>query len=182
MQSYLITDPSIYSHDKELFVTQLKRSFEKHQPDYALYRDKDFENYETFAALFIQVCQEHHVKAMLHNHAPLALRLGAYGVHYSGDKICSIGVTSNTLFQVLSTHSLQEILSAANLGIDAVTYSPIFATPNKGEPVGTDKLKEVVQASPIPIIALGGIINDKQIHEIEKTNAWAFASIRYFKT
>ncbi len=180
MYSYLITDPSIYSHDKATFTQQLHAIFKKHQPDYALYRDKAFDDYESFATLFVQICKEHGVKAMLHNHAPLAVRLDAYGVHYSSNKLCSIGITPGNLFQVLSSHTLDEIRSAATLGIDAVTYSPIFATPNKGKPVGIAHLKEVISASPLPIIALGGIINEDQIQEVQKAGAWAFASIRYF--
>jgi thiamine-phosphate pyrophosphorylase len=181
MQSYLITDPSLYTHDLPTFKARLQAAFTRHQPDYALYRDKAFKEYESFATLFVAVCQEYGIKAMLHNQAALAFKLQAHGVHYSGDKLCSIGTTSNKLFQVLSTHSLEEIKSAATLGIDAVTYSPIFATPNKGQPVGIEKLKEVVSASPLPVIALGGIINEKQIQEIKKTQTWAFASIRYFQ-
>ena len=41
--------------------------------------------------------------------------------------------------------------------------------------------KEVVDKyTNINIIALGGIINDKQIEQISKTKAYGFASIRYF--
>ena len=177
MKSYLITDPSFYTHD-----SKLTSSFKKHQPDFALYRDKDFKDYDTFASHFVKLCKEHNVKAILHNKAPLAHQLRAYGVHYSGDKLCSIGTTSSELFQVLSTHNLEEIISAHQLGINAVTFSPIFETPNKGEPKGIDVLKEVVTNSPLPIIALGGIINKEQLHAIDKTKAWAFASIRYFET
>lgn len=180
MKSYLITDPSFYSHDLETFISKLTTSFKKHQPDFALYRDKNFKDYDAFAPHFVKLCKAYQVKAILHNKAPLAYQLGAYGVHYSGDKLCSISTTSSELFQVLSTHSLEEIISAHQLGINAVTFSPIFATPNKGEPKGIDILKSVVANAPLPIIALGGIIDKEQIVEVEKAGAWAFASIRYF--
>ena len=43
------------------------------------------------------------------------------------------------------------------------------------------KLKDIVSKyQNINIIALGGIINDEQIEEISKTNAYGIASIRYF--
>ena len=180
LKSYLITDPYFYTHDLDTFISKLTASFKKHKPDFALYRDKEFEDYESFAPHFVKLCKEHQVKAILHNKAPLAYQLGAYGVHYSGDKLCSIGTTSSKLFQILSTHSLAEIISAKQLGIDAVTFSPIFETPNKGEPTGIEVLKTIVKQSPLPIIALGGIIDESQIAEIEKSQAWAFASIRYF--
>lgn len=182
MKSYLITDPSFYTHDLKGFIAKLTDSLKKHKPDFALYRDKEFKSYDTFAPYFVKFCKEHGVKAILHNKAPLAQQLGAYGVHYSSNKLCSIGTTSNELFQILSTHTPEEIISAKQLGIDAVTFSPIFETPNKGEPKGVDILKEVVTNSPLPIIALGGIIDKKQIAQIEKSGAWGFASIRYFYT
>jgi len=180
LKSYLITDPSIYTHDLQTFISKLTTAFKTHQPDFALYRDKDFEDYTIFAPHFVKLCKEHQVKAIIHNHAPLAHQLDAFGVHYSGDKLCSIGVTSSQLFQILSAHSLQEIKSAAELGIDAVTFSPIFSTPNKGEPKGIEVLKEVIKNSPLPVIALGGIIDSSQIEAIKESAAWGFASIRYF--
>ena len=61
-----------------------------------------------------------------------------------------------------------------------VTYSPIFFSPNKGEPKGLEKLKEAVDTFDIDIIALGGIIDEKHIEQIKETNAKGFASIRYF--
>jgi thiamine-phosphate pyrophosphorylase len=44
-----------------------------------------------------------------------------------------------------------------------------------------DKLNEVIEKFPnLKIFALGGIIQNEQIKEIEKTKAYGFASIRYF--
>ena len=180
IQKYLITDPSYLSHDKKIFEEKLTQAFNKHQPDFALYRDKAYEAYEELAKIFVKVCHHYGVKAMLHNHAKLAASIKAYGVHYSSDKLCSIGHHDKTLYTVLSTHEIAQIVAATELGIDAVTFSPIFSTPNKGKPVGVVKLKEVVNASRLPIIALGGIIEEDQINEVEKAGAFAFASIRYF--
>jgi thiamine-phosphate pyrophosphorylase len=61
-----------------------------------------------------------------------------------------------------------------------VTYSPIFVTPNKGKAKGCEELFQVVQKVKIPVIALGGIISDEHIKQIELTGASGFASIRYF--
>ena len=44
-----------------------------------------------------------------------------------------------------------------------------------------DKLNEVIEKFPnLKIFALGGIIQNEQIKEIEKTKAYGFESIRYF--
>lgn len=68
-----------------------------------------------------------------------------------------------------------------NSHINAITYSPIYKSPNKGEPKGIDNLKQVVNIyEDVNIIALGGIINDEQVSQIKKAKAFGFASIRYF--
>lgn len=60
----------------------------------------------------------------------------------------------------VSTHNLEEALRAAEEGADYITLSPIFPSiskPGYGPPLGLETLREVVQAVPIPVIALGGI-------------------------
>ena len=77
-------------------------------------------------------------------------------------------------------HNEEEIYKALKFGADAVTYSPIFYTPDKGNPKGLEDLNEKVAKINIKIIALGGIISDEDIAKIKSTDAYAFASIRYF--
>ena len=43
-----------------------------------------------------------------------------------------------------------------------------------------EKIEKVVKKYSIDIIALGGIISNEQIKELEKTGVYGFASIRYF--
>jgi len=81
---------------------------------------------------------------------------------------------------VASAHSLQELHTIKKLGGDMATFSPIFATPNKGMPKGVRALKKVVRRSRLPILALGGIIRKKEVAQITRTKAAGFASIRYF--
>jgi len=81
---------------------------------------------------------------------------------------------------IISTHTHQEVLRAQKLGADAVTYSPIFASPNKGAPKGIDALKELLEVCDISVFALGGIVDKSHVDMIEQTKAYGFASIRYF--
>jgi len=81
---------------------------------------------------------------------------------------------------VVSCHSEAEVSKAEELGADAVTYSPIFSTPNKGEPKGLAELQRMVDKISLPIIALGGITTPEQVKAVEKTGCFGFASIRYF--
>ena len=66
------------------------------------------------------------------------------------------------------------------MGADYVTYSPIFTSPNKGEPKGIEDLKELIKTSKIKILALGGIVEARHVEMIKDTKAYGFASIRYF--
>jgi thiamine-phosphate pyrophosphorylase len=64
----------------------------------------------------------------------------------------------------VSTHSKAEILAAAEMGADFVTFGPVYATPSKaiyGKPQGLAALNEACRASPIAVFALGGITLDK---------------------
>jgi thiamine-phosphate pyrophosphorylase len=81
---------------------------------------------------------------------------------------------------VISCHNEKDIKNAIEQKADFITYSPIFPTPNKGEPKGLEELEKIVKRYPINIIALGGIISNEQIKELEKTGVYGFASIRYF--
>lgn len=62
-----------------------------------------------------------------------------------------------------------------------MTYSPIFASPNKGETKGMDDLNELLDKCEIKAFALGGIVEEEQMVQIAKTKSYGFASIRYFK-
>jgi len=81
---------------------------------------------------------------------------------------------------IASTHTLEEVLEAEKRGADAITFSPIFRTPNKGEPLGLEKLKEINDKIHIKCFALGGIINMEQVDACEKVGVYGFASIRFF--
>ena len=88
---------------------------------------------------------------------------------------------NQNLFTIISTHTFKEIEKAQKFGADAVTFSPIFYTPNKGKPKGVKELKKAITTFPdIKIIALGGIVSDKEVLQIQRTGAYGFASIRYF--
>jgi len=179
MLSYAITDPSTLSSDHPDFYL----SYIDGIADMVLYRDKQNDRYRENAKRFIRAAKVYPFdKIVLHNDALLAKDLEADGVHLSSDRMEVIPFAKQEgLFVIISTHRLDEALSAQKLGADMVTFSPIFDTPNKGKPVGVEKLREVCSAVSIPVIALGGILTPKQIGACQKAGAKGFASIRYFK-
>jgi len=151
-------------------------------PDFALYRDKENENYRVEAENFVQMSKSFkRLKSFLHRDYNLAHTLGSTGVHLTSTQFDDIPKAKALGLEVIiSTHTFGEVAKAEKLGADYVTYSPIFPTPNKGEPKGVADLQKVITTSHINIFALGGIIDEKQIQEIENTGAFGFASIRYF--
>ena len=85
------------------------------------------------------------------------------------------------MYVIISCHNENDLENAIKSKADAVTYSPIFETPNKGLPKGIEVLNNITtKYENTNIIALGGIINDEQIEQISKTKAYGIASIRYF--
>ncbi|MCK9454095.1 MAG: thiamine phosphate synthase [Sulfurimonas sp.] len=182
MQKYLITSKELYTDIPEIFCSRLDLQIKKHNPSYALYRDKSNPNYSNLAALFAKLCAENvGVKSFLHQDVELAKKLAVTGVHLASTQFAKIeDAKSLGLEVIISTHTKGEVLLAQKLGADAVTYSPIFASPNKGKPKGINDLKELLEICKIDVFALGGIVTKEHLEKIAQTKVYGFASIRYF--
>lgn len=176
MIAYAITDPSTLNftnleHDLKRFSSQASM---------ILYRDKQSRDYSRQAKAFLAEAKGFD-KVLLHSDHRLAKALGAEGVHLKSSEFGKIKEAKSLgLFVVVSTHTFEEAKSAQDLGADMLTFSPIFKTANKGEPLGVDVLEKLVNSVQIPVIALGGILEENQISACEKAGAKGFASIRYF--
>jgi thiamine-phosphate pyrophosphorylase len=182
MYSYAITDPKYYGDTPKSLKESIKALLSTKDIDYLCFRDKTTKNYEDMAKAFILTCKAHNFsKILLHGDVELSYKLNVFGVHLSSSQLHLIlKAKEYGLFCVVSTHNEEEIYKALEFGADAVTYSPIFYTPDKGNPKGLEDLNEKVAKINIKIIALGGIVSDEDIAKIKTTDAYAFASIRYF--
>jgi thiamine-phosphate pyrophosphorylase len=182
LHTYLITDPSFYGTVSNVLEASLTKIFSKSIPDFALFRDKQTAEYPKLAKIFIAVCRRYNIPmVLLHRDYRLAHDLGADGVHLTSAQFdCICEAKALGLYVVISTHTHEEALRAEKLGADAITYSPIFLSPNKGNPKGLEDLKEIVDKIRVPIFALGGIVAIEQINAVQKGGAYGFASIRYF--
>ncbi len=182
MKKYLITSNDFYTDTPSIFKKILTEQVLKHQAHYALYRDKSNPYYAHQAKVFVDVCASvENLKSFIHQKVDLAKKLNATGVHLTSQQFDEIVYAKRLNLEVIvSTHTHEEVLKAQSLGADAVTYSPVFASPNKGEPKGIDDLKELISKCDINVFALGGIIDAQQVQLIEEVNPYGFASIRYF--
>ena len=183
LNKYLITDPRYYSSDAELFKKKLSLVLKNKKIDIACFRDKKSENFEELATLFVDICKNFNIeKILINTDYNLAYKLNASGVHLNSTQFDKIKIAKELdLYTIISCHTFEDIKEAINLKVNAITYSPIFETPNKGEPKGIKGLEEALKTfEDIDIIALGGIINETQIKQIAQTKAYGIASIRYF--
>lgn len=183
LKNYLITDPKYYSNDKELFKNNLTKVLKNHKINLACFRDKESSNFKELASIFVETCREFNIdKIILNGNYLLSYELKATGVHLTSTQFDKIKKAKELgLYVIISCHSLNDIQIALDNKADAVSFSPIFETPNKGEPKGIIALEEAINTfKDINIFALGGIINEKQIKQISETKAYGFASIRYF--
>ena len=182
MNKYLITSREFYTDTPAVFRKIFHEQCIKHRPNFALYRDKTNPNYAIQAEHFVEVCTQFEgLKSFIHSDVDLARELNADGVHLTSTQFDKIEYAKSLSLEVIiSTHTHEEVLNAESLGVDAVTYSPIFASPGKGEPKGVEDLKELLLKTNIDVFALGGIVSEEQINAIEETTAFGFASIRYF--
>ncbi len=183
--SYLITDPKEYGNDIKTFSKNLTNSLSKYHIDTVFFRDKETLDVEELAKTCLSISKQFNIpKVVINSNIDLAIKLGFDGVHLTSKQFDKIKTAKkNNLYVIISCHTQEEVSLAKNYNADAVTYSPIFYKENKGKPKGIENLSKVVkkiQDNNFFIIALGGIIENKHIEEIKKTNAKGFASIRYF--
>ncbi|MDD2829660.1 MAG: thiamine phosphate synthase [Sulfuricurvum sp.] len=182
MKHYLITDPTFYGITSETIESALDVVYSHTLPDFALFRDKQTTHYRDLAQTFIAVSRSYRIsRVLLHGDYILAHELRADGVHLTSTQFDDIAEAKKLrLYVVISIHTHEEAFKAQKLGADAITYSPIYVSPNKGEPKGLEDLKEIVDKIEIPIFALGGITTEEQIKAVEECGVYGFASIRYF--
>ena len=182
MKKYLITSREFYTDTPAVFRSILHEQIQIHLPSYVLYRDKSNPDYNTQAEYAVQVCSQFEdVKCFIHQDIDLAKKLNATGVHLTSKQFSEIKKAKDLGLEVIvSTHTHDEVLDAQKEGANAVTYSPIFTSPNKGKAKGVKDLEELLKKCSIKVFALGGIVTQDEISQIEKTSTYGFASIRYF--
>lgn len=81
----------------------------------------------------------------------------------------------------LSTHTLDQVKEAIKKKPDYIGFGPIYLTNAKAKPdppVGTRLLRKVVQLSPIPVVAIGGIFPEN-IDQVLQTGVRNIAMVRH---
>jgi thiamine-phosphate pyrophosphorylase len=121
-------------------------------------------------------------KVLVNDRADIALAVNADGVHLTSKSIPTEIIRQNFPKEFIigvSTHSLATAQKAQINGANFITYSPIFYSPNKGEPQGLKNLHEICKKlESFPVIALGGV-DETNYLDILKNGASGWAAIRF---
>lgn len=88
----------------------------------------------------------------------LARSIGADGVHVGRSSLRHVRSVWPSIWLSAPTHSDDDVREACADGANAVLVSPIFSTPDKGEPRGLDAVRSArAIAGKATVVALGGI-------------------------
>ena len=103
------------------------------------------------------------VPLIINDHADVAAKVGADGVHVGQDDLGLDEVRAlvgDAMMIGRSTHSPEQAREAVASGVDYIGFGPIFATPTKPDyrPIGMDDIASVHGEHPgFPIFCIGGI-------------------------
>ncbi len=133
-----------------------------------------------------QITQKYQIPLFIDDDVDLALTVGAEGIHVGqkderitsvlervGDQMI-VGLSCNTAAQITAANQLN--------GVDYLGTGTVYETNSKadaGNALGVDKLRELVQMSKFPVVAIGGITL-KRIAETVATGAAGIAAISMF--
>lgn len=112
----------------------------------------------------LQIARQHQARIIINDRVDVALAVGADGVHLGQDDLPveqARRLLGKTAIIGLSTHNLDQALTATSQPIDYLAVGPIFATVTKSDTeavVGLDGLRVIrARTLPTPMVAIGGI-------------------------
>lgn len=128
----------------------------------------------------IQLAQRYNARLFINDYWQLAIKYGAYGVHLGQEDV--ITADSTAIYQAglrlgISTHSPFEIKRALAFKPSYLAFGPIYPTTTKimpYEPQGIARLHHWVEALDCPVVAIGGI-NQQRLPKILATGVSGLA-------
>ena len=124
-------------------------------------------------------------RVLVNDRLDVALAAGAHGVHLRGDSVPAARVRAVAPPGFLvgrSVHGVDDAVRAwRDGGVDLLVFGHVYETASKAglAPAGTARLRQVVESTPIPVLALGGITADR-FDDVASSGAAGFAAIRLF--
>jgi thiamine-phosphate pyrophosphorylase len=180
---YLITDRKLFADSGEMF-TAVEEALKAGVKAVQL-REKDLPTRELLDMAYKMrgLTARHDAKLFINDRADIAMCVNADGVHPGQSSMPAYAVrkvVGDRMMIGVSTHNLDEALTAEREGADFITFGPIYPTPSKlkyGKPVGLEALKMVSEKVVIPVFGIGGIKPDNA-KEVVNAGAYGVALIR----
>lgn len=124
------------------------------------------------------------VPVLISSRCDIALAAGAAGVNLP-ERDISVDDARALLGQRTigrSVHSLQAAVKAERDGADFVIFGPVWASESHADsvPTGVEALGEVARALRIPVLAIGGV-TEERVAECHAAGAAGYAAIRLFQ-
>ena len=150
-------------------------------------RERDMEARDLSRLVTRCVAAVHNTRTriLVNDRLDVALTAGVHGVHLRGDSMPASRARAVAPIGFLigrSVHTVAEAVTAhADGGADYLLYGAVFATTSKpGQPpAGVQALADVVRATPLPVLAVGGISSDN-VPQLAGTGCAGFAAIGWF--
>jgi thiamine-phosphate pyrophosphorylase len=101
------------------------------------------------------------IEVLVNERADIALAAGADGVHLPSRAISPATLRKLGIRLIgVSCHNEDELQQAARKGADFAVLAPVFSPLSKtidSPPLGLEAFRRLVQSTPIPVLALGGV-------------------------
>jgi len=148
-------------------------------------RDLDGGALVRLVARCLAASRQTRTRVLVNDRVDVAMAAGAHGVHLRGDSVAAPRVRALVPPGFLigrSIHSREEAEHvSAEGGVDYLMFGTVFSTPSKPgvAAAGIQALADVVSASPLPVLAVGGITLDTA-RGLRRTRAAGIAAIGVF--
>lgn len=111
----------------------------------------------SLARALIELARPSGARVVVHDRVDIALAVDADGVHLAERSIDASDARRllGDRFIGRSCHDDVDVR-----GCDAITLSPIFASPDKGAPLGVERFAQLARRATVPVYALGGVTFD----------------------
>jgi 8-oxo-dGTP diphosphatase len=98
-------------------------------------------------------------RLLINDDEALARQVGAHGVHLSSLRLTQCEKRPDFAWVAASCHSADDLAHAARLELDFAVLGPVMPTPTHPESrgIGWDRFAELIERSPLPVYALGGL-------------------------
>ena len=162
MLLYAVTDQS-WLKDGETLLDVVKEVL-KNGATFLQIREKDLTeaDFETEAKKLQDICREYHVPYVVNDNVEIAIKIGADGVHVGQSDIKGRDIREligSDKILGISAGTVEEAIAAEQAGADYIGVGAVFGTSTKknARKMSIDRLKEIVEAVNIPVVAIGGI-------------------------